>query len=283
MSLGSGLGIHKINIINSYRGILDELGIYDSFVLGIADKKLTGKFKDEWAELKRLDDGEEKWFGFDKDGNIPWSEITTWRGSSDVLVKQKNNQGKNALSYPAYQSVSSFMPKIVSSGTNQDGMLFDASNDYMIIDKYSGIDIKTPPFSSYITCPTCKYGHIFSVNGIAFFDNQYMFRLEASGNAVYFYIGEQTRILNSVLTFNQHSIWSWEGYGANQLTVKNSNGEVDGIQDAPLVSKANVRIGCRIGGGTGTPENHFNRRIKTILIFNSNQKSNYNNFVNGGI
>lgn len=272
-----------IPYVGGYKGLIDELGIYDSLVLAIADNRLTKNFKDEWAELKRLDDGEEKWFGFDKDGNIPWSEITTWRGSSDVLVKQKNNQGKNALSYPAYQSVSSFMPKIVNAGTNQNGMMFDASNDYMIIDKYSGIDIKTPPFSSYITCPKCNYGHIFSVNGVSFFDNQYMFRLEASGNAVYFYIGEHTRIINAVLTFNQHSIWTWEGYGANQLTVKNSNGEVNGIQDIPLVSKANVRIGCRLGGGAGTPENHFNGTIKNILIFNSNQKSNYNNFVNGGI
>lgn len=273
--LGLGVNINK-QVGARYSGPLDELGNVDNCVLGVAPyKRLTYLYDDYLVLVVRVDDLEERYFYADYNGNIVESEVLTWLGSSEGVVKKVANQVES--SNEAYQNTLSDMPAITVSNVFQStGIYYDGINDWSIIDDYSELQITSQPLSIYANVSNVDdTGYIFSRNDSSVANMQYG----------YFY--------NSV---NIHSVI--EGsiradiartvdlklittYASNQVKIKDGINEDINAFSSALTNRSNTQIACRIEGVN--PFFFADMNLKTLLLFNADEYSKYDDFVTRGL
>lgn len=155
----------KFFFSRNYIGPLDELENASNCVLGIAPyKRLTYLYDDYLVLVVRVDDLEERYSYADKNGNIKDSELLTWLGASEGVVKKVSNQLN--FSNPAYQNTLANMPAITVSNVFQsDGLYFDGSNDFFEVDD-DGLSLSLQNFTIITKIRTILAGErrIFTKN-----------------------------------------------------------------------------------------------------------------------
>lgn len=276
--LGLGLGTSKNLANESYSGILDDLGIVSDCKLGFADILLTKTYTGIAYRLYRQSDAAEQDFYFKNDGTLDTASMIAWCAGSNGLVKRRGNQGSEANF--AYQNDPTMMPILISGGTvNVDGNLFDGINDYSIVDDYAAIQIISQPLSYYVNYKNIGFnGDIFAKNENNASAQQY--GLKINGTPLVYSIMEGGIRHSNVAYINgiNKAILDWS---SGTVTLKNNANTGSGAYAGSLTNRLNFRIGARHEpGGAGS---YFNGNIKSLLIFNSSQYSNYDNFVNAGL
>lgn len=282
MSLGLELEIPKFNILQSYKGPLDEMKNTENCVFTFSPyKRLTGEYKDELTRVYRIDSSDAKYFGANRNGEIEQSEIMSWLNGSIGIVDWICNERKT--NNPSTQSNLNYCPQI-SNGSNfhNNGLKFDGNNDYMSVDDYLEIQLQNNPLSYY-----CNYYNNSSYSGYLFiksetdnaFTIQYCLQTITTSCRV-FVNGDMGRIIT---TSDHNQIGSnktmvcWQGIGANEFKIKSSVNTGQNIVNGTLTNKPNFNI-----GGYST-SNFADANIKSLLIFKSDEYSNYNNFANAEI
>jgi surface protein len=268
-----------------FSGILDILDNKENCVYDFVPyKRITNTYVGNKLYIERLSDNTKDYIhtsDFDSNGDINSSEITTWANGGDVVLLNNYSelQGVNGITY---QSNNTKAPKIVVSGVWQsNGPKFDGVNDIMSIDDYSSIQFTTHPITLYT-----NYYPIITGFGYAICKNlnnfeTIQFATRFHDNLIDTYLEGNTTAYNEVdFTNNAQNnyICSWKGTGSNEIVGKTAIDEGFGTANITLTNRPNFTIGAR-SEGIYFYEGH----IKSILIFKSDEYSNYTNFVNAGI
>lgn len=274
-----GLKLDGLNEINlEYNGILDDLGIANNLKLAFSNTRLTQNYDDFAYLLYRQADSAEKYFYFKNDGSIDSDSILSWLGNGIGKVKYQGNQGN--VNYPAYQNDPDKMPIIANGGVfNSAGNLFDGTNDFLQVDDYSDIQITSQPFSFY-----CNFNKIGS-SGVIFAKelnvSSIQIELYVNGGNGNIFATMEGSYRHSVIPFSagvNKTIYEWAN---NDVTFQDNAQIGTGTYSGALTNRDYFRIGC---GYEDTTEDYFhNMNLKTLMIFNSGEYDNYDNFVNAGL
>lgn len=278
MRLGLGLGIPKrVNIINSYTGPLDELGVTENCVFTFSPlKRLTTAYKDELIRVNAVAGMTSKYFGPDRSGNIDENEVMSWLDGDIGVIDWTCNERK--ASNPSTQSNLSNCPQI-SDGTNfqENGLKFNQSaNKYLTVTDYTEIQLTTAPFSIYANFyPTAADWGILCNKHAAGNINITQFRIStAAGNRlIYQYLGNNyTNSSLSVVNAVNKYMCNYLGSGTNEVITTN-NSDTDYNTNGATISNRDTFV-------IGSASFAFIGNIKTIVLFNSNEFSNYSNIIN---
>jgi hypothetical protein len=269
-----------------FEGSLDKIGNVSSCVLAYAPyKRLTKNYNDYLVLVVRVDDLEEKYFYADSNGDIDSTSVDGWLGSSSGAVKKVANQVK--VSNEAYQNTLTNMPLISSSGTFESkGLLYDNTNDYLIVDDYSEIDIQDPLLSLYVNYEKINShtGMVFSKNYLNFTATQYGLYTASDGRLKFMLNGGPRVLVNDGLGGEEiKAIATWRGTGTDEVILVVNDVEDDQLYASSLTSRQNNTIGADQDGGGGGYLDFFNGNIKTVLIFSSDEYGNYSKFVSEGL
>lgn len=270
--LSLGLGINKN--VKIFNGILDEIGnAGNAKYIFSPYKRLISSFEGNLVKVQRSSDYTSKWFGYDGNGDLKTSELLTWVGvGNDGLVEEVANQANT--DYNAIQSTLSYKPKIVSAGNlESNGILFDGSNDYMNVTKYSDINITNVPISIFVKNYNLSdnLGYILAMNGdVSIAKVQYGVYNDSTLTYV--------RFENSPTgfdKFNNSEINSiYVNNSANRL-MKNESYNASFANYNPLPELPYFNIGARTNIDNTVHSLHYDAHIKTIIIFNSDEYNNY--------
>lgn len=287
--LGFGNSLPKINIINSFSGLFDELGIASNCVYDFSPyKRLTKNYKGNKLYLQRTTDFEKEYIhtsDYDKNGDINSSEIVSWASGGDVLIEEVYSEC--AVGKKAYQTSLGYKPKLVMSGVfHGNGVLFDGSDDVLSIDDYSALNIINPNITYYSNAiyNTGCNGYLFSKNYNTSSASTYSHNPETSGY-------DRFRFYNASYDLTIHAdsatkyMMYWNSLSANGLHMLNNFSDTfDTTRNTNSTNYTNVNVGARSNSVDNSTKTYFFKgHVKTILLFNTDEHTNYNNFVNGGI
>lgn len=282
--LGLGIEIPKNNILNGFVGPLDIIGNMDSCVMAFSVfRRLTGAFNDDNVLVERSSDNATRWFGFGNDGLLETAELLSWVGGvgNYGYVERLANQARPA--YPATQAITANKPLIVNNGVLcSGGIEFDGVSDSLHITKYADMNIRTPPLSMYINrTDPANTGFMFGINLDAP-GNQYGWK--CNGLDSYMYINN-SNICGLYPQHGDQNMFCWFGTGANEARVIDdinlSNGT---LAASPIIEHPNVRIGCLSNAVDGSVDYYWAQyKMKSILIFNTNQLANFGAIVAAGV
>lgn len=286
--LGLGNGLQRFNVIPSYKGALDILGNVDNCVFTFSPyKRLTGAYKDELVRVNSVIGMDTRYFGADRNGNIESTEIMNWLDGDIGVVDWVCNERKT--SNPSENSNLTYCPEISDGSFHTDGLKFDGIDDFLKTDDYSEVQIIEPELSIYMTAnhlyttPSYIYSYSFSKN----YDSTnvtYAILKYYDGSSQYRDLFKiSTNSLTVDANANNNLIANWQTKTTNgRKTLNNTNNNADTL-NATATNYQYLYIGARSLNASGDSTANFYGNIKTILMFNNNQYSNYNNFVNAGI
>jgi hypothetical protein len=262
--------------MGGYKGILDTLNIVNNCKYDFLPyKRLTNTYEGNKLYIKRTTDSATDYIhtsDYDSNGNINSSEIAAWANGGDVLLHDCYSE--TASGEKAYQADVNKAPKIVVSGVWQEnGVKFDGSNDYMLVDDYSDIQIINPPLTIYINYKVLilHIGYVLTKNLSTVSDIQFS-NLSNNANMQFLMNGFNiyTSTNQNINSQNKHIV-NWQGKGTNQVKSNIGYASDSATANITLTNRQFFVIGNRAGGSV-----YFNGHIKSILIFNSNEYSNYN-------
>jgi hypothetical protein len=279
--LGLGLGVHKSICLNSFEGELDKLGIADNAKFIFSPyKRLVKSFKGNLVKVQRTSDYELKWFGYLSNGNLDVASLLSWVGNSDGLVAEVSNQAN--VDYPIQQLTISKRPKIVINGVFiENGISFDGVDDFFNVTKYNDVNFINPPFSIFMKTYNINnnLGYYFTINNDSGTFAQY--GILNSASEILFKMNSINLSNTYQLNTEENIMVGWSGLGLNQRYNK-TNLSLTSDQISTLSEYNFFNIGCRSANATNTLQSvYFNQKIKSIIIFNSDEYGNYNNLVGG--
>lgn len=269
--IGLGLNFQKIKKAKVDR-LFDDLNISSQLIF-CPYKQVLKNFTSNIIRLVRSD-LEELEFGF-TNGVLNQSDIISW-GGSNIYVKRVYLQNDDSKYF--YQNDFNYMPKLVNDGVFQDdGLLFDGSNDRLALDTYSDLNMVSPVISiySHYKRNSSHIGFIFCKNDVGSDDVQYSL-LNDGVNISGWWNGNQ-RIIASNQESNQDLI-CWQSTVANGLKLNTNGGESSALFNATLTNVDNITIGAR-----KNPTSHstfFNGNIKSVILCNNNIYDKYTQLSN---
>jgi hypothetical protein len=220
-----------------------------SNTLCLALKKIKGEYTGSCLRLRRSSDSAESDFGFDTNGNVDTSSISTWGGASTLyIVKWYDQSGyaNNALqptppNQPRWDNTNK---KIVFDGTTATGLYVVDSNttdvqggDFSLL-LQSSLDGYVN-YGSSVNCPLVKSSSTYSATS-------YGFILDSSNN-IYFKTGasagSSTTSVSSIVN-NKTNILGIHKEGIGSQLYFNQTQKVTGSNANPISDNAlNMLIG----------------------------------------
>lgn len=265
------------NMLQNYRrssstvlGVLDELEI-TGLQLGFADVKLLTDFDSYAYQVYRQSDAATEYFSFENDNSFNTSDVISWLAGSVGKIKKWGNQGNS--DYPAYQDDPDLMPVCVSGGVwNTDGLLFDGTNDYMVVDDYSGIQITSQDLAFYALFNPVGYnGYIFCKNVNTSSAQQY--GLKITGSPSMYSIMEGGIRHTGGISYANENTRAMINWSSDTCTIKSGELSNNGTYSGTLTNRANFTLGAR--HDTAGHTDYLNQYIRALLVFNTPQLSNY--------
>jgi len=252
-------------------------------VMGFSLYKLTNTYKGYCLEVQRQSDNTTLNVGFVND-YVDKLAIETFCTGTTGKVKTWYNQ---FVTNNATQSNSSLMPTICTNGVFEtNGIKFVASEStYLEVEAYSLIDITSPPLSLYHNSLTAVqnsgtaylFSKAYTLTGV-------QYGIVHSKTTVFYHslrLGDNIDILKTQILESVHKILcTWENKSENGVTVNIDSVEALSVRSTDLTTRQKFVIGCRADGASSYL-GFYNGYLKTILIFNTNQKNNYNK-ISGG-
>jgi len=160
--LGSGFALGQSGIyIQSAAGLLlDQFG---GAAAAYSVRKLSGSYSGSALRVRRSSNNEEQDIGFDSNGNLDTSALTTFVGANDGFVTTWYDQSGNGND--ATQSTAANQPQIVSSGTikstNSKPAVDSLTDRFFVLDTqirafttFSTVDITSENLINYIAGTT---------------------------------------------------------------------------------------------------------------------------------
>ena len=281
LGLNLGLGLNNNKYIR-YIGPLDDLHISNDAVFIFSPyKRLVNSYTGNLVKVQRTSDNESQWFGYDSNGDLDTSSLLEFCGNSDGLVDEISNQFNS--SYNAVQTTQGYKPKIVSSGVLEtNGLLFDGTDDFMNVEKYSDINILDHPFSIFAqgTNNSVSTGYYLGLNDDGS-DSTYALYTTTSPQVLNFKLNTTTCTLAYTAEIQENILCSYDDGGTSAQKIRSNSGTGSTNNSSTLNEHSFFNIGCRSTAVDNSTHSYFfNGYIKTIIIFNTNQSDNYSNLVN---
>jgi hypothetical protein len=234
--------------------------------------------------VKRASDLAELSVGF-VGGYIDYAAVSAFGAGTEVRCKTWYNQSQVLSVQNSVQSSWNNMPIIYDGGAFSSNGIRTYTNGFMSIQDYSGVQLLDFPITFYTntTHDSSITGYIFSKSLSGLASMQYgVYNASGALNIVFENASKASAITAGLQTYK--CIADWVNTGANQILVNLNNIASSGTYNGTLTNRPNFFIGCRSNSADGlTQSAFFLGYIKSVLVFNTNQYSNYNNFVAGGI
>jgi hypothetical protein len=261
----------------TYSGILDTLGNVDNCVMGFSLYRLTSQYEGYCLRVVRASDSQTLDIGF-VDGYIDIDSLETFCAGTDGYVDIWYNQSQSSSITNALQTTPGYRPKIVNSGSFLiNGLKFDGSDDIMNVVSYPAIDITNSPLTTYLNYynNNAHSGFYFAKYiGSSAFNIQYCLQSITSSCRI-FMNGSFGRVITTAghnVTGLNKTMTAWQGTGTNEFKIKSLTGLGQNTINGTLTSYNTFNIG-------GWSTNFADANIKTLLIFNSDEYSKYDQLV----
>jgi SPP1 family predicted phage head-tail adaptor len=245
------------------------LDLYPSAAAAYSLRKLRTAYSGSAVRVRRSSDNTEQDIGFDVDGNLDTTALTTFVGAGNGFVTTWYDQSGNANN--ATQTTQASQPQIVSSGVivlinTKPGLSFNGSS--------YRFNLPTISFSlnSISVIGVIKSNNLAS-NGFAFAnpDSNRIYLGFILSSISYFGYGNSATSFNlGASTTNQelHELYS----GINSNAYKNANSSTQITSSTANENGADISIGSY--GRVGTLANFYNGNIQEIIFYTTNQSSN---------
>jgi SPP1 family predicted phage head-tail adaptor len=245
------------------------LDLYPDAAAAYSLRKLRTAYTGSAITVRRSSDNTEQDIGFDVDGNLDTTALTTFVGVGNGFVTTWYDQSGNANN--ATQTTQANQPQIVSNGVivlinTKPGLSFNGSS--------YRFNLPTISFSlnSISVIGVIKSNNLAS-NGFAFAnpDSNRIYLGFILSSISYFGYGNSATSFNlGASTTNQelHELYS----GINSNAYKNANSSTQITSSTANENGADISIGSY--GRVGTLANFYNGNIQEIIFYTTNQSSN---------
>jgi hypothetical protein len=259
-------------IANVKQFTLDKIGDYG--IISYSMWKLSASYEGNILRARRSSDDEELDIGIS--GNyIDQAALEAFTIGTNAFCPKlyAQNGGKDA-----YQTDSTKQPQIVSNGSFLGGLVFDGTDDWLLIDDDSEHELTDDPISIYananITFPNSGGKYIFCRNDTTFGDIQYSLLLNS--NAATIVLGG-VETANFTMTQSENKTLAvWEDETADGVTIKNEGLSGTGQKTGSLTNYTNNSIGARNVSGAGVRSFFFDGTLRTLIVFNSDRINDFN-------
>jgi PKD repeat protein len=261
------------------------LDLYPGATAGYSVRKLSSTYTGAAIRVRRSSDNTESDIGFDSNGNLDETALTTFVGANNGFVTKWYDQGGNARDFS--QTTASNQPRIVSSGTidkanNIASIFFGQSNDINMtisVANEPAFDF-TNTYSIYICAkPANQTGDqtIFGKGANLFAQTGYYISIrETTSNTAYLVINNSSSSPNYNVLYSNTSI-NLGCYGFN-LSAGNGKASFNGTINnnyTGLISAALNNQQPRIGQyGTAVPNAAFDGWFSELIVYPTDQSAN---------
>jgi hypothetical protein len=268
MQLGFGVNLSIFNGGNvigpSYIGLLDT---YSGAAAAYSVRLLKSDYTGNAIRVRRSSDNTEQNIGFDGNGNLNESALTSFCGADNGFVTTWYDQSGNGRN--ATQTTAVNQPQIVSSGSiikvnNKSALTFDGVNDIMVTTNF-GLVQPENLFLTYQWLTINKGANTFQglidgLSGDSMSFRESAGRIQAAAN---------TQFLNTTTGANTNQNISSILYNSTTSNYYLNN---------TLIVTGNAGIlnggGIQIGRNGNFSNRHGNFNLQELIVYGSNQNTN---------
>lgn len=255
-----GIGVQPYTAVIG--GVIPLLDIYGSAAAAYSVRKLRTLYTGNAIRVRRSSDNTEQDIGFDGNGNLDESALTTFVGANNGFVTTWYDQSGNLRNLT--ETSATAQPQIVNSGSinkvNNDIVLsFDGTNDKLSFTLSSNL---SQPATIFIVNRNSQLGSkpIFSSSDA---NNRWQIYRTGIGNYINIFAGS---VLSSNDTTQQQVIIYSLFNGANSSISINNNAAVNGNAGTQQTNAFRV--------GVDNSNTFGNNDVSELIIYNSDQSAN---------
>ena len=261
-----GIGVQPYTAVIG--GVIPLLDTYGSAAAAYSVRKLRTLYTGNAIRVRRSSDNTEQDIGFDINGNLNESALTTFVGANNGFVTTWYDQSGN--SHNLAQSTALNQPQIVSSGTvlkrNSKPILQTDGNSFLTNSTIpSWGSVNSIFFNLYLTSTRGNVAMMSSFNASY---NQHFPSRQANGNNRYY--DSLSDITANALPTGLNLISIFENTGVLNVWENNSQLVNNGTADTATATGLYL---FRRAAGTALPNGYA---IPEVIIYSSNQISNRN-------
>jgi hypothetical protein len=242
------------------------LDLYPTAAAAYSVRKLRTAYTGSAIRVRRSSDNTEQDIGFDSNGNLDTSSLTTFCSGTNGFVTTWYDQSGNGLNQT--QSTAANQPQIVSSGSvllqgTKPTLSFDGTSDFM---DASGVTTGNP---KSIFMPTKALS--LPVAETVIFDS-------VTTNQALLYKALNNNITIGFGNFGPSSYNATTNYILYSILQNGTTSNAYVNSSTQIYTNANLGTnafnGLRIGGVRGTASLFYNGNIPEFVVYGSNQASN---------
>ena len=261
-----GIGVQPYTAVIG--GVIPLLDTYGSAAAAYSVRKLRTLYTGNAIRVRRSSDNTEQDIGFDINGNLNESALTTFVGAGNGFVTTWYDQSGN--SHNLAQSTALNQPQIVSSGTvlkrNSKPILQTDGNSFLTNSTIpSWGSVNSIFFNLYLTSTRGSVAMMSSFNASY---NQHFPSRQANGNNRYY--DSLSDITANALPTGLNLISIFENTGVLNVWENNSQLVNNGTADTATATGLYL---FKRAAGTSLPNGYA---IPEVIIYSSNQISNRN-------
>jgi hypothetical protein len=268
-----GIGVQPYTAVIG--GVIPLLDTYGSAAAAYSLRKLRSAYTGSAVRVRRSSDNTEQDIGFDSNGNLDQSALTTFCGVGNGFVTTWYDQSGNSKNLT--ESSATSQPQIVSSGAvitlnNKIALNFDGSND-KLINTTTGYTINNTTFLGvYSINSVAGLGAVFSTGifsgnvsgwGIATNGNLTAIQTRYNGSALNppaITISTNTQYLNfAITTTNSDSYWLNNGLENNATGTRSA-----------ATTNQNLSVGVTYDS---SPQYYFPGKLQEAIFWSNNNLS----------
>ena len=257
-----GIGVQPYTVGSSFIGLLDT---YTDAAAAYSVRKLRAAYTGSAIRVRRSSDNTEQDIGFDGNGNLDESALTTFVGANNGFVTTWYDQSGNSRN--ATQSTALNQCQIVSSGNvikdnNKPALNFDGSNDFF------SITALTTTNSVYSVFNVSKMNNV-SANNSIFAGVAGSFQLRYQAPFLQMLRQQQATLYTSAIKTTSKQYLN-SIFTANTGISLYMNGVLDNSNATnPAFTQGITRIGAQ-----AAPAEFFIGPFQELIIYTSSQTSN---------
>lgn len=294
--------IARHGILQSGKYVIPPLDTFTGATVAYSvSRKLRTAYSGSAIRVRRSSDNTEQDIGYDSNGNLNESSLTSFVGSGNGFITTLYDNSTNG--YNATQTTQSRQPKIVNAGSiyklnGKPSLLFDGANSYLSM-PVAVADAFEPSNQAFL------WSVVYKLNNTA--NNQSLINMWDTANATLtnndsinltfvndglmygvvrdFVTGSTVKSATVTNNSTNFSLVLYErkiSTAAGILDINNTSGtSID--QTLPSLTLANAIIGALIRGSSLTIQNYLDGYISEIILYTTNFnrtdfKSNINSY-----
>lgn len=257
------------------------LDTYSGAAAAYSLRKLSNSYSGSAIRVRRSSDNTEQDIGFDGNGNLNESSLTSFVGSNSGYVTKWYDQSGNARD--ASQTTSANQPRIVNAGSidkisGKSAFIFNGSSNYLIVNSSSGLTISPTTFMA-VSSRSNSSTNLRTVFATGILSGTRGYGVYYSNtNNLYFQTRYTTTTANSIgnysNTINTNSLFYGLTKTSGDTTYYNGSNEVtSSASETNNTTSTNITIGVRLSESSSL-DFYLNGSISEIIIWQLDQSSN---------